>query len=135
MDNGAISVMMHHLVMMKLMLFVINLVGVELVTTLVVKMIGLYLCYYYTFYLKINFSYIKDHAPTSLSYLSCAISEYLNIFQCDYSTTSSSLCTDDTDVSVICCKLIHDNHFSSFQKLTLHGFPVPETCLVGSMCF
>ena len=37
MDNGAISVMMHHLVIMKLMLFVINLVGVELVTTLLLQ--------------------------------------------------------------------------------------------------
>ena len=40
MDNGGISVMMHHLVSMKPMLFVTNLVGVELVPTPLVNMMG-----------------------------------------------------------------------------------------------
>ena len=62
----------------------------------------------YCFYiiLRLNFSYSNDDAPTSLRSLSCAKSGYLNIFQCDYNTTSSYLCTDNTDVSVTCSKLI-----------------------------
>ena len=58
--------------------------------------------------LKLNFSYSNDDTPTSLCSLSCANSEFVNIFQCDYNTTSSYLCNDNTDVSVTCCKLIYE---------------------------
>ena len=42
-------------------------------------------------------------APTSLHNLNCASSQYLNIFQCDYSTYYDYSCTDGY-ISVICCK-------------------------------
>ena len=51
-------------------------------------------------------SYGDDRIPAVIDDLSCLNSTYLTIFQCSYSTSVSSSCTAENDVSVSCCKFI-----------------------------
>ena len=71
----------------------------------VVHMNSLYVNYY-NFFLS---SYGNDGLPAVIDELSCFYSTYLTIFQCSYSTSISSSCTSDNDVSVSCCKFVTVN--------------------------
>ena len=48
--------------------------------------------------------YGTDNLPTVIDDLSCSLSSYLTIFQCSYSSSIDSGCSDDNDVAVTCCK-------------------------------
>ena len=56
-------------------------------------------------------SYSNGDAPTSLHNLNCASSQYLNVFQCNYSTYYDYSCADGTIVSVTCCELVQRSVF------------------------
>ena len=49
--------------------------------------------------------YGTDTLPTVIDDLSCSQSSYLTIFQCSYSSSIDSGCSNDnSDVAVTCCK-------------------------------
>ena len=105
MDSGAISaiavVMVQCSVLMKLMLCVINLVGVELATTLPVNMLGM-LYNYYSFLLSFHYRVI-DPSPITVEGLRCFNSRHINIFQCN---TGYDTCADNSNVYISCCESI-----------------------------
>ena len=78
----------------------------------VVHMNSLYINYY-IFFLS---SYGNDGLPAVVDDLSCFYSTYLTIFQCSYSTSISSSCTSDNDVSVSCCKFITETYYIAIYK-------------------
>ena len=119
-DNGVISVMTSLSVLMRLMLYVISWDGMEYHHIVLVLVMGkptiAYDKYihrvmgrkYYVMLLLFLCPFLDrygtDNLPTVIDDLSCSLSSYLTIFQCYYSSSIDSGCSNDNDVAVTCCK-------------------------------
>ena len=123
-DNGVTSVMTSLSVLMRLMLYVISWDGVEHHHIVLVLVMGkpttiLYVSieFIHRVWGEILYNssampfldrYGTDNLPTVIDDLSCSLSSYLTIFQCSYSSSIDSGCSNDNDVAVTCCKSFND---------------------------